>query len=414
MDRKQWTIYGYFWIFGLINNVLYVVILSAAVDIVGPSLPKTIVLLADITPSLIIKLTSPFFIDKVRYEYRIFILIFLSAVGMFMVSLKSMALCMVGIILASISSGFGEVSFLQLTHYFEEVALNGWSSGTGGAGIIGSGVYMLLTSILKIPVTISLLLFSVMPFAFLLYFKLDRSSIHYTAVDDVSTNVLDTTTMQEGEESIAENFNNTVRVSKTSEKNIFKNILQNFQDTLVDLRALVIPYMLPLTSVYLFEYLINQAVCPTLLFPLDGGHLPSFFHKYRDMYVTYGTLYQFGVFISRTLAHKFRMHNLYLLSFLQALNLIITLFQAWKYIVHVPWPIMILIFYEGLLGGASYVNTFLNIMDEVEPAKREFALGAVSIADSSGVFVAAIIGLFLEPGICRHQVSDGRPWCTLE
>lgn len=413
MDRKKWTIYGYFWIFGLINNVLYVVILSAAADIVGPSLPKTLVLLADITPSLIIKLSSPFFIDKIPYEYRIFVLIVLSAVGMFMVSLRSLSLCMVGIVLASISSGFGEVSFLQLTHYFEEVALNGWSSGTGGAGIIGSGVYMLLTSILKIPVTISLLVFSIMPFAFLLYFKLDRKSIHYSSLE-VTESVTENSASSRPGIGRSDSFNNTIRISKSSEKNLFRNVLQNFQTTLENLKSLVLPYMLPLTSVYLFEYLINQAVCPTLLFPLDGGNLPSFFHKYRDMYVTYGTLYQFGVFISRTLANKFRMHNLYLLSFLQALNFFITLVQALKYVVHSPWPIMLLIFYEGLLGGASYVNTFLNIMDEVEPEKREFALGAVSIADSSGVFFAALIGLFLEPSLCKHQVSDGRPWCTLE
>ena len=64
MSDKSHQIYCYFWLFGLINNVLYVVILSAAVDIVGPTLPKSLVLLADIFPSLAIKLCSPFFIDK--------------------------------------------------------------------------------------------------------------------------------------------------------------------------------------------------------------------------------------------------------------------------------------------------------------------------------------------------------------
>ena len=36
-----------FWLFGLINNVLYVVNLSAAIDLVGPLVPKATVLLAD-------------------------------------------------------------------------------------------------------------------------------------------------------------------------------------------------------------------------------------------------------------------------------------------------------------------------------------------------------------------------------
>lgn len=413
MDHKHWTIYGYFWLFGLVNNVLYVVILSAAADIVGPALPKTLVLLADITPSLIIKLASPFFINMVPYEYRILVLVFLSAVGMFMVSFKSLSLCMIGVILASISSGFGEVSFLQLTHYFEEAALNGWSSGTGAAGIIGSAVYMLLTSILKVPVGYSLLLFSIVPFAFLFYFKLDWKSISYSPLE-VAVGPTEPPGNSQPDIGTSSSFNTTIRSSKYSEKNFLKNLVQNCQSILNDINYLILPYMLPLTSVYLFEYLINQAVCPTLLFPLGTGNLPPFFQKYRDMYVTYGTLYQLGVFISRTLAHKFRMHNLYLLSFLQALNFFVTLLQSLEYVIHVPWPIMLVIFYEGLLGGASYVNTFLNILQEVEPEKREFALGAVSIADSSGVFLAALIGLILEPSLCRHQVADGRPWCTLE
>lgn len=36
------------------------------------------------------------------------------------------------------------------------------------------------------------------------------------------------------------------------------------------------------------EYIINQGISPTLLFPLD--EMP--FDRYRDAYVTYGTLYQ--------------------------------------------------------------------------------------------------------------------------
>ena len=42
-----------FFIFGLLNNILYVIILSAAIDLVGPSTPKAIVLLADIIPSFL-------------------------------------------------------------------------------------------------------------------------------------------------------------------------------------------------------------------------------------------------------------------------------------------------------------------------------------------------------------------------
>ncbi|CCK68966.1 amino acid transporter YHC3 KNAG_0B05330 [Huiozyma naganishii CBS 8797] len=380
--------YMYFWLFGLINNVLYVVILSAAVDLIGPSSPKSLVLLADILPSLAIKLICPFFVDKISYPRRVVALIITSFVGMLLVSASSLKLTITGIVLASLSSGFGEVTFLQLTHVFPQSALNGWSSGTGAAGLLGTSAYMFLTSICRIRVTMALLLFAVMPFAFLLFFKLDTELIHPDTSSQHRAHL-------------------------------------KLEELLYRTRGLVIPYMLPLTSVYLFEYMINQAISPTLLFPLggtdrDGGSergsgIPFFFKKYRDIYVTYSTLYQLGVYISRSSGKWIRIKHLYLLSHLQALNFVLALIQSWLFVVKSPWPVMFMVFYEGLLGGASYVNTFLNVSDDIDdPKLKEFALGTVSIADSSGIFVAALLGLPLEPALCKHQLADGRPWCRME
>lgn len=410
MAPSNRLIYICFWIFGLVNNVLYVVILSAAADIVGPSLPKSLVLLVDILPAFLIKLVAPFFIHKVRYSHRILSLIVCSCVGMLLVSYGSLSVCLAGIALASLSSGFGEVTFLQLTHYYQEVALNGWSSGTGGAGLFGSGIYMLFTSLLKIPVTVSLLSFSVLPFGFLLYYKLGTSQedLECSATtpflaNDGNQGELDTLTLAP-----------PTAVSAVVKEDLLLDLRGNLFGTCQKLKDLIIPFMLPLTAVYLFEYMINQAVAPTLLFPLGNKGMPFFWRKYRDIYVTYGTLYQLGVFISRSTAHLVRMKRLYLLSSLQCVNFCLVGLQSWYYVSSSPWPIMLLVFYEGFLGGAAYVNTFLNILEEVEGPKREFALGSVSIADSFGVLVAALLGIRLEPFLCEHQVADGRPWCTME
>lgn len=181
-------------------------------------------------------------------------------------------------------------------------------------------------------------------------------------------------------------------------------------DIVKRLSKLVIPYMIPLSTVYLFEYLINQGVAPTLLFPIDTTP----FVKYRDIYVTYGTLYQLGVFISRTWGHKLPVKNLYLFSVLQLINLLITLSQSYYYWTDsISW-IMVLIFYEGLIGGSSYVNCFMNILKDVDPNEREFVLGSVSISDSLGTLIAAFLGIILEPSLCKHQIGTGRPWCRME
>ena len=55
---------------------------------------------------------------------------------------------MAGVVLASLSSGGGELSFISLTHYYGPFSLAAWGSGTGGAGLIGAGVYALTTTTL--------------------------------------------------------------------------------------------------------------------------------------------------------------------------------------------------------------------------------------------------------------------------
>jgi battenin len=72
-----------FFIFGLMNNILYVIVLSvilllflrltpkAALDLVGPTVPKAVVLLADVVPSFLFKAVAPYFFHIVPYKYLI-------------------------------------------------------------------------------------------------------------------------------------------------------------------------------------------------------------------------------------------------------------------------------------------------------------------------------------------------------
>lgn len=164
---------------GLINNVLYVIILSSALDLVGPDIPKGVVLLADVIPSFLTKLCAPYFIHKIPYSVRILVFVALSACGMLVIALtpalqdsKTISIKMCGVILASLSSGGGELSFLGLTHYYGHFALASWGSGTGGAGLIGAGAYAIATTTLGISPRNSLLAFSFLPGIMLISFFL--------------------------------------------------------------------------------------------------------------------------------------------------------------------------------------------------------------------------------------------------
>jgi battenin len=65
--------------------------------------------------------------------------------------------------LASLSSGGGELSFLGLTHYYGHFSLASWGSGTGGAGLVGAGAYVIATTALGLSVRTTLLAFSFLP-----------------------------------------------------------------------------------------------------------------------------------------------------------------------------------------------------------------------------------------------------------
>jgi battenin len=153
--------------------VLYVIILSAALDLVGPSIPKAVVLLFDVVPSFFTKLVAPYFIQSVPYWIRIWVFVALSTCGMLLIALSPdgrVGIKMVGVVFASLSSGGGELSFLGLTHFYGHFSLASWGSGTGGAGLIGAGAYVIATTTIGLSVRTSLVTFSFLPLIMLLSF----------------------------------------------------------------------------------------------------------------------------------------------------------------------------------------------------------------------------------------------------
>ncbi|KAK3320481.1 CLN3 protein-domain-containing protein [Cercophora scortea] len=389
-----------FWLFGLINNVLYVVILSAAQDLVG-TLPKGIVLLADVAPSFLTKLVAPYFIHRVGYGARIAVFVALSTVGMLLLALtpaeRSVGVKLLGVVLASLSSGGGELSFLGLTHYYGHMSLAAWGSGTGAAGLVGAGLYVLLREGVGLGVRGSLGVCAVLPVGMIVGFwgVLDR-----TVLEDGRGKGYEVLGEEDGEEEELEEDGGGEREVVTVEGRSFMAQLRRS-------RALFIPYMLPLLLVYVAEYTINQGVAPTLLFPLDQ----SPFDEFRAFYPVYGFLYQLGVFISRSSSPFVRIHRLYLPALLQVANLVVLTLHALFGFLPSVYVVFGIVFWEGLLGGAVYVNTFAEIMENVPEAEREFSLGATSVSDSGGICVAGFLGMAMEVWLCEWQVRHGRDWC---
>ncbi|RMZ89257.1 hypothetical protein DV736_g3516, partial [Chaetothyriales sp. CBS 134916] len=391
-----------FWLLGLINNVLYVIILSAALDLVGPSVPKGVVLLADVVPSFITKLLAPYLIHVVPYPARVVVFVFLSAMGMLLISLTpdhandaTVAIKMVGVMLASLSSGGGELTFLGLVHYYGPFSLAAWGSGTGGAGLIGAGAYALATTTLGFSVERTLLASAGLPVVMLVSFFVilplgplqPRSRPRGTIGRGVDGD--DNEADREETEGLLADDIVPKATFKAGPQHPFG---LEFRRNLGRAKALFWPFMFPLLLVYIAEYTINQGVAPTLLFPLKD----SPFKHFRAFYPSYNAIYQAGVFISRSSTPFFRTHNLYLPSLLQIGNLVLLTAQALFNFVPSVYIVFVVIFWEGLLGGLVYVNTFAEISDTVPSQAREFSLSATSVSDSGGICIAGFISMAFE------------------
>jgi battenin len=344
----------------------------------------------------------------------------------------SISVKLFGVVIASLSSGGGELSFLGLTHYYGPFSLAAWGSGTGGAGLVGAGLYVLLTTTIGLSVKTSLLASAFLPCIMLLSFfvilprgplRRAQSSKGYSNIptididsDDIANLPIDSAAqslLAPGPSGVAEVYHaysprpSTPISSSFATKPTFKQNLQRA-------RSLFLPYMLPLLLVYIAEYTINQGVSPTLLFNVSPTHpLNPPFKAYREFYPFYNFLYQIGVFISRSSTPFIRVHSLYIPSFLQIANLALLISQSlWNWMPSV-YVVFVVIFWEGLLGGAVYVNTFAEIMEKVPDQDREFSLGATSVSDSGGICVAGFIGMVLEGALCSWNVRHGRNMCKM-
>ncbi|XP_074424031.1 battenin isoform X9 [Larus michahellis] len=135
---ERWRDGAAFWLLGLCNNLPYVVMLSAARDLLQPPTARPgqppgsngsafdcnpqstgAVLLADILPTLLIKLAAPFVIHLLPYNSRV-VAAALCAWGSFglVAAAAGSALSLGGVVLASAASGLGEVTFLGLASQY--------------------------------------------------------------------------------------------------------------------------------------------------------------------------------------------------------------------------------------------------------------------------------------------------------
>uniref|UniRef100_A0ABK0LEL9 Battenin n=1 Tax=Rattus norvegicus TaxID=10116 RepID=A0ABK0LEL9_RAT len=396
-----------FWILGLCNNFSYVVMLSAAHDILkqeqasgnqshvepGPtpmphnsssrfdcnSISTAAVLLADILPTLVIKLLAPLGLHLLPYSPRVLVSGVCSAGSFVLVAFsQSVGLSLCGVVLASISSGLGEVTFLSLTAFYPSAVISWWSSGTGGAGLLGSLSYLGLTQAGLSPqhTLLSMLGIPVLMLA--------RSPGFQTSSTGNGGLLLSHSCLL---------FAVPWATSSSSSCSVGTSWDLSLQERWTVFKGLL-RYIIPLVLVYFAEYFINQGLFELLFFRNTSL-------SHAQQYRWYQMLYQAGVFASRSSLQCCRIRFTWILALLQCLNLAFLLADVCLTFLPSIYLIFIVILYEGLLGGAAYVNTFHNIALETSDKHREFAMEAACISDTLGISLSGVLALPLHDFLCH-------------
>uniref|UniRef100_A0A336K9I5 Battenin n=1 Tax=Culicoides sonorensis TaxID=179676 RepID=A0A336K9I5_CULSO len=401
-DTGLWRDLVAYWILGLCNNFGYVVMLTAAHDIIhdlsnggdepvkDPDFKRDcnvmstgIVLLADIIPALLVKLCAPFLPFYVFIRVSLCVLLAVSSF-IFVAYAEAVWIALIGVAFTSVSSGLGEVTFLSYTSKFNKNVVSTWSSGTGGAGILGAISYSIMTQAGLTSRTTLLIMTSVPILESLIFFFLLRhpKSDNEPVNSDQDNVTEDKNTIQNSTEPLSDD----------------EKPLVGFSEKLRYIPSLL-KYIVPLLLVYLFEYFINQALFELIIF--DNSFLDT-----KEQYRWYQVTYQIGVFISRSSVNLFKIRWLWLMAVLQGINVVLFSVEAVFLFVPSIWIVFAFIFWEGLLGGGAYVNTFYRVSEEVAPAKRLFALSATTFSDSAGIALAGWLAMPTHNAICKIPMPN--------
>ena len=179
----------------------------------------------------------------------------------------------------------------------------------------------------------------------------------------------------------------------------------NFSERFHLLRTLCWPYMIPLFTVYAAEYACQAGAWTAIGFPVTSTTSRAQFYEQSNW------LYQAGVFVSRSSGSLFTvsMLGLWIMPALQVVNLILFSVtavagapQPHGFLYHRP-ALLGLSFFTGILGGAVYVHGFQRMVTDIPKPYTEFAVSSTAVAESLGVLVADVAGLFLQS--CLYQAN---------
>jgi battenin len=449
---SHWDFFLCFWVLGLFNNSSYVIMIACAKNISEGG--TALVFLANIFPSLAVKLSAPYWFDHVSYRKRMLFATLSMIASLSLVASNSsstgnfaLAWQLMGVGLGSLQGGLGEASLLALAGKCDGEkkskndndqtkleskgqCLTCFSSGTGMAGVFGFFWKWFWSDYLTLSVSTMLWLAMVIPAGYWLTFRhiIWKESILYPPTSSIET-VQDDESLHEihalngadpfeqpsdfieadddeeedgsepnaefaDESTMLEIYPNPINISEMSGTQRFSLVLSLW------------PYIIPLFTVYAAEYALQSGTWTAIGFPVEDEESRDRFYEFSNW------MYQAGVFLSRSSGTLWTapLWILWVIPGLQSLNVVIFSHVAShtaSSILYVPGFLYFGAFYAGLLGGSCYINAYKRICADLPLVHQEFALSSTSVGESLGIVVADILGLFIQACLYKANGLQG-------
>ena len=258
-------------------------------------------------------------------------------------------------VLVGMSSSMGEATFLGYCKEFPHHVVGFVSSGTGFAGISGTGTLLVLKG-LGLSNTSVFLISS--PTYLIYVFSARWLQSQKNKYEFVPLQV------QEINEPLAP-VPEDVEIVKHEE-----NVKLNWTNIKIILGK-SIHLIANLCSVYFFEYAIITCFADRMKENIQAKASPEELDNIgvKEFFVILNYCYQVGVFMSRSSLQYFSIKRVWLLSVFQAINFVFMFLNTRFMFVESLYVLCPLFIWVGLMGGASYVNVMHNIL-ELESLKK--------------------------------------------
>ena len=162
-----------------------------------------------------------------------------------------------------------------------------------------------------------------------------------------------------------------------------------------------------------FSVYISLGAVLTTVVLSDVGDAPEYSARGHFLHFVLSTLV--GEFLGRafmsmlcSLAPGFHFVASPLLALLLVSQVVFYVISAWCHVMPYLWVYWLMCFVMGTTSGLIYVNSIHAITNTVTPTRHQLLLTCATAAESAGLFIAGLLGFFVEPALQEHCLSTHR------